>query len=66
MHCDTHPWSASRTAAYFTRDRPDLASARTIYLTGWRNITANPVRDNHLALCDERSLVKVLGRSEPK
>ena len=60
IHCDTHPWSAERVMENFIEatGRSDLANKRFIYLTAWRNIQNTPVRDNHLALLDERSLVK--------
>jgi len=60
IHCDTHPYSAERVLENFIRatGRTDLENKRFVYLTAWRNINTSPVRDNHLALLDERSLVK--------
>ena len=60
IHCDTHPYSAERVLENFIQatGRTDLENKRFVYLTAWRNINNSPVRDNHLALLDERSLVK--------
>lgn len=60
IHCDTHPRSAELVLETFIQStgRTDLANKRFVYLTAWRNINDTPVRDNHLALLDERSLVK--------
>ena len=60
IHCDTHPYSAEMVLKNFIRatGRTDLLGKRFVYLTAWRNINHEPVRDNHLALLDERSLVK--------
>jgi len=60
IHCDTHPYSAERVKDNFIQatGRTDLLNKRFVYLTAWRNINTSPVQDNHLALLDERSLVK--------
>jgi len=60
IHCDTHPYSAEMVMKNFIQatGRTDLLGKRFVYLTAWRNINHEPVRDNHLALLDERSLVK--------
>jgi len=60
IHCDTHPWSAEMVLENFIKatGRTDLLGKRFVYLTAWRNINNEPVQDNHLALLDERSLVK--------
>lgn len=60
IHCDTHPYSAERVMENFVHatGRTDLLNKRFVYLTAWRNINTTPVQDNHLALLDERSLVK--------
>lgn len=60
IHCDTHPYSAEMVLKNFIQatGRSDLVGKRFVYLTAWRNISHIPVRDNHLALLDERSLVK--------
>ena len=28
-----------------------------VYINAWRNITTDPIENNHLAVCDETSLV---------
>ena len=30
---------------------------RFVYINAWRNITTDPTENNHLAVCDETSLV---------
>ena len=35
----------------------DYKSGRFLYLNAWRNISDTPIGNNHLAVCDETSLV---------
>ena len=35
----------------------DYKSGRFLYLNAWRNISDMPIGNNHLAVCDETSLV---------
>ena len=60
IHCDSHPVAAATLFRHWVKKegREDLETGRFMYLTAWRNIADTPVRNDHLVLCDERSVVK--------
>ena len=50
VHCDSSRHAANAVDAKFCK-------GRFVYINAWRNITTDPVENNHLAVCDETSLV---------
>lgn len=66
VHTDSSPSDAERTYRDALKDMKkegvDIASykqGRFLFINAWRNISdCNKIEDNHLALCDETSLIK--------
>ena len=60
IHSDTHPQAAEELfKQYANSDKTKhLTKGRFLYINAWRNISDDPIGNNHLAVCDESSLVK--------
>lgn len=65
VHTDTSPSDAEKTffdalkgAQEAGLDEEPLRRGRFLFINAWRNIADSPIQDNHLALCDESSLVR--------
>lgn len=65
VHTDTSPSDAEKTffdalsaASKTGIEVEPLKEGRFLFINAWRNIAETPIEDNHLALCDETSLVK--------
>ena len=59
VHSDSS-WHAAKDA--FLRSAGNAVDAkfctgRFVYINAWRNITTDPIENNHLAVCDETSMV---------
>lgn len=59
IHSDSHPASAQDLfkSMAFGLDKK-YHTGRFLYINAWRNISETPIGNNHLAVCDETSLVK--------
>eukprot|EP00239_Pterosperma_sp_CCMP1384_P007623 CAMPEP_0197844520 /NCGR_PEP_ID=MMETSP1438-20131217/1508_1 /TAXON_ID=1461541 /ORGANISM="Pterosperma sp., Strain CCMP1384" /LENGTH=287 /DNA_ID=CAMNT_0043455349 /DNA_START=134 /DNA_END=994 /DNA_ORIENTATION=- len=55
IHADSHPRSAEHL--YLQHVTPQYSKGRFLYINAWRNISDDPIQNNHLAVCDESSLV---------
>ena len=60
VHSDSSPHHAEKTFIRFAgiRDNKEYTEGRFLYINAWRNISDTPIADNHLAVCDETSLVR--------
>jgi len=59
VHSDSHPNSAKDVFKMFARGLDKkYHKGRFLYINAWRNITDTPIGNDHLAVCDERSVVK--------
>ena len=60
IHLDTDPLGCIETFKVFTDviGNPELKQGRFVVLNAWRNISDTPVQRDHLAVLDERSVVK--------
>lgn len=54
VHSDMHPCHAEHLFRKFAR----IKQGRFVYINTWRNISDVPISNNHLAVCDESSLVR--------
>jgi len=61
-HNDTSPLTADETyrcmSAAHPRLKPHKGKGRYLHLNFWRNISEDPIEDNHLAVLDDRTVVK--------
>eukprot|EP00443_Scrippsiella_acuminata_P015704 CAMPEP_0115226134 /NCGR_PEP_ID=MMETSP0270-20121206/30467_1 /TAXON_ID=71861 /ORGANISM="Scrippsiella trochoidea, Strain CCMP3099" /LENGTH=455 /DNA_ID=CAMNT_0002640533 /DNA_START=1 /DNA_END=1368 /DNA_ORIENTATION=+ len=60
IHSDSHHIHAEDMFRRFvpSADRKRLGRGRFLYINAWRNISETPISNDHLAVCDESSLVK--------
>ena len=60
IHADSCPSSAEKVFKEyaFEEDTKQFRRGRFLYINAWRNISDIPIANNHLAVCDESSLVK--------
>lgn len=60
VHSDSSPISAEEAFLGFVglEKYEKYKTGRFLYINAWRSIADTPIGDNHLALCDETSLVK--------
>ena len=59
IHSDSHPMAAEQTFTQFAGSLDEkYHKGRFMYVNAWRNISDTPIADNHLAMCDETSVVK--------
>lgn len=61
VHCDRSAVSAEELFANSLASHPELQQygcGRFVLLNAWRNISETPIGNDHLAVCDETSLVK--------
>merc|ERR1712018_155227 len=59
VHSDSHPHSAKGVFRMFAQKLGErYHKGRFLYINAWRNISNEPIGNNHLAVCDETSLVK--------
>ena len=60
IHSDSHPQAAEELFLSFS-DRDSTKgyiTGRFLYINAWRNISDEPIGNNHLAVCDETTIVK--------
>jgi len=58
IHSDTHPASAEDQFKNMASGLDKkYRTGRFLYINAWRNISETPIGNNHLAVCDETSLV---------
>lgn len=59
VHGDSHPFSAKWLFRMIAGGMDEkYKSGRFMYVNAWRNIADTPIDNDHLAVCDETSLVK--------
>jgi hypothetical protein len=59
IHTDSSCYHAETMFKQMVLGMPDeCRQGRFMYINAWRNISETPIEDNHLAVLDERSLVK--------
>eukprot|EP00927_Polykrikos_kofoidii_P074610 TRINITY_DN7062_c0_g1_i3.p1 TRINITY_DN7062_c0_g1~~TRINITY_DN7062_c0_g1_i3.p1 ORF type:complete len:387 (-),score=36.58 TRINITY_DN7062_c0_g1_i3:200-1360(-) len=60
VHSDSHPRHGPEIFTQVTDADPscNIKSGRFLYINAWRNISEDPIQNDHLAVCDETSLVK--------
>jgi len=59
VHSDSHPYSAKGIFRMFAQKLGErFHKGRFLYINAWRNISDTPIGNDHLAVCDETSLVK--------
>ena len=64
VHCDFAPsWAEDMYRRALTKlptetDRTRCAKGRFVVVNAWRNISVDPIEQDHLAVCDETSLVQ--------
>ena len=60
IHSDSHPQAAEEMFLSLTNKESTekFKSGRFLYINAWRNISEEPIGNNHLAVCDETTLVK--------
>ena len=60
VHSDSHPQAADELFIHLSRmpATKSFTRGRFLYINAWRNISEQPIGNNHLAVCDETSLVK--------
>ena len=60
IHSDAHPQAADELFLGASNKEPNnkYLTGRFLYINAWRNISEEPIGNNHLAVCDETSLVK--------
>lgn len=59
IHTDSSSFHAEELFAQMVAAMPDeCRSGRFMYINAWRNISDEPIQDNHLAVLDESTLVK--------
>jgi len=59
VHSDSHPYSAKGIFRMFANKLGEkYHKGRFLYINAWRNISDTPIGNDHLAVCDETSLVK--------
>ena len=60
IHSDSHPHSADELFKQYSNmeNTKTFKKGRFLYINAWRNISEEPVHNNHLAVCDETSLIK--------
>jgi len=59
IHSDSSAFHAEEMFKSMVRSAPETCrSGRFLYINAWRNIGEDPIEDNHLAVLDERTLVK--------
>ena len=59
IHSDSSQHAAEEPFLRFAGNAVDakFCKGRFVYINAWRNITTDPIENNHLAVCDETSLV---------
>jgi len=59
VHSDSSRHAAEEAFLRFAGNAVDakFCKGRFVYINAWRNITTDPIENNHLAVCDETSLV---------
>ena len=59
VHSDSSRHAAEEAFLRFAGNAVDakLCKGRFVYINAWRNITTDPIENNHLAVCDETALV---------
>ena len=59
VHSDLSRHAAEEAFLRFARNAVDakFCKGRFVYINAWRNITTDSIENNHLAVCDETSLV---------
>ena len=59
IHTDSSGPHAETLWRHFVQGEPaECRSGRFVYINAWRNISSSPIEQDHLAVLDERSLVK--------
>ena len=60
IHSDSHPQAAEELFLQFSNKEStkNYTTGRFLYINAWRNISDEPIGNNHLAVCDETSIVK--------
>lgn len=60
IHSDSHSRHGPEAFSQVTSADPscNIKSGRFLYINAWRNISEDPIQNDHLAVCDETSLVK--------
>ena len=59
VHSDSSRHAAEEALLRFAGNAVDakFCKGRFVYINAWRNVTTDPIENNHLAVCDETSLV---------